>query len=139
MLFRLAADVVVALHFGFIVFVVAGGFLVWRWRRLAWVHLPVAAWGALIEFTGWICPLTPLENSLRARAGEGVYQHGFVEEYLLPVLYPATLTYRMQLLLGAGVLLVNLLVYGWVWRTLRARQADQRSTSAASSVSDEDI
>ncbi len=139
MSYALLADLVVVAHLLFVVFALGGGLLVLRWPWLALAHLPAAAWAVLVEFKGWICPLTPLENSLRARAGEGVYQHGFVEEYLLPVLYPATLTYRMQLLLGAGVLLVNLLVYGWVWRTLRARQADQRSTSAASSVSDEDI
>ncbi|MDH3495612.1 MAG: DUF2784 domain-containing protein [Gemmatimonadota bacterium] len=112
MLYRFAADVVVALHFAFIAFVVAGGFLVWRWRRVAWVHIPVAAWGALIEFTGWICPLTPLENELRRRAGEAGYAGGFVEHYVIPIIYPAGLTPGLQVVLGVGVLVVNAVAYG---------------------------
>ncbi len=122
MLFRLAADVVVALHFGFIVFVVAGGFLVWRWRRLAWVHLPVAAWGALIEFTGWICPLTPLENALRRRAGEAGYAGGFIEHYVIPIIYPAGLTPRLQIILGIAVLVVNAVAYGVLVARRRRRR-----------------
>ncbi len=122
MLFRLAADVVVALHFGFIVFVVAGGFLVWRWRRLAWVHLPVAAWGALIEFTGWICPLTPLENALRRRAGEAGYAGGFIEHYVIPIIYPAGLTPRLQIILGIAVLVVIAVGYGVLVARRRRRR-----------------
>ena len=86
------ADAVVVLHLAFIVFEVAGGILVLRWRRLAWIHLPAAAWAVLIEFAGWICPLTPLENWLRARVGDATYTTTFVERYLIPVMYPSGLT-----------------------------------------------
>lgn len=108
------ADLVVLLHFLFILFVLLGGLLVLRRPRLAWLHLPAVAWGALIEFVGWICPLTPLENALRRSAGEAGYTQGFIAEYLLPVIYPAGLTRDMQWLLGAVVLLVNLAVYALV-------------------------
>src|SRR5512146_3503694 len=89
MTFRVLADAVVAVHLAFVAFVLLGGLLAIRWPRLAWVHLPCAAYGAAIEIGGWICPLTPLENVLRHRAGEAGYTGGFVEHYLLPVLYPA--------------------------------------------------
>src|ERR687896_2492334 len=102
------ADLVVVLHFLFVVFVVFGGLLVLRWPRLAYVHLPVAAYGALIELVGWICPLTPLEKRLRERAGLEGYEGGFVEHYILPVLYPAGLSRDVQLVLGALVIAINL-------------------------------
>ncbi len=110
----LAADLVVLLHFAFILFVVLGGFLALKWRRLAWVHVPAALWGALIEFSGWICPLTPLENWLRQSGGSQGYASGFTEHYLLPLIYPAELTRELQLVLGLGVLVLNGLVYA-VW------------------------
>lgn len=112
MFHKMAADIVVLVHFLFILFVVLGGFLVLRRPRMACIHLPVAAWGALIEFTGWICPLTPLENRLRMAAGESGYTGSFIGEYLLPVIYPPGLTPRVQLLLGSGVLAINLVLYG---------------------------
>ena len=115
--YRFLADLVVGLHFLFVVFVVIGGLLVLRWRGLAWLHVPAALWGMLIEFGGWICPLTPLEKTLRARAGSAGYEGGFIEHYLIPVLYPGALTREMQLGLGAAVLVVNVLVY---WRVLRS-------------------
>ena len=118
---RLLADVLVGLHFGFVVFVVAGGFLAWRWPRTAWVHVPVALWGALIEFMGWICPLTPLENDLRRAAGEAGYAGGFIEHYVIPVVYPAGLTREIQLALGVAVVVMNAVAYGGlVW--LRKRR-----------------
>lgn len=110
--YRHLADAVVILHFAFVLFVVLGGLLVLRWPRLAWLHLPAAAWGALIELGGWICPLTPLENRFRHRAGESGYAGGFVEHYVLPVLYPPELTRGVQIALGLAVLGVNLAVYG---------------------------
>lgn len=116
MLYRFLADLVVVLHLAFVLFVVAGGLLVWRWPRLAWLHVPAAAWGALIEFAGWICPLTPLENRLRRLGGEAGYAGGFVEEYLLAVLYPSGLTRTHQLVLGALVLALNLAIYGLLLR-----------------------
>lgn len=114
MLAALAADLVVLLHFGFILAVLFGGLLVLRWRKLFWLHLPIAFWGALIEFSGWICPLTPLENRLRHLAGEKGYGSGFIEEYLLPIIYPAELTRQLQLMLGVGVVLINLLIYALI-------------------------
>jgi len=134
----LLADLVVVAHLLFVMFAVAGGLLVLRWRWLAWLHLPAAAWAMLVELNGWICPLTPLENSLRRRAGEAVYQQGFVEQYLLPLLYPPALTHQTQLILGSGVLVINLVIYALVWRVRRARQPVARSTSSARSVSDEE-
>lgn len=125
MLAGLAADLVVALHFAFILFVVAGGLLVLRWPRLAWVHLPVVAWGAGIELIGWVCPLTPLENALRRAAGQAGYAGGFIDHYLSPLIYPAGLTREHQLALGLFVTIVNLVIYGMV--ALRRRRLRQRS------------
>ncbi len=116
MIYRLLADGLVLIHLAFVVFVVAGGLLV-LWRpSLRWVHLPAAAWGALIEFTGWICPLTPWEVALRQKAGETGYTGGFVEHYLLPVLYPEGLTLGVQIMLGFLVIGVNAVIYAFVWR-----------------------
>jgi Protein of Unknown function (DUF2784) len=115
----MAADLVVVLHFLFVLFVVFGGLLVLRWPRIAFVHLPVALYGALIELVGWICPLTPLEKYLRERAGMAGYEGGFVEHYILPVLYPAGLTRGVQLVLAAVVVGVNLVIYGIILRRFR--------------------
>jgi hypothetical protein len=122
------ADLVVIVHAAFVAFVVIGGLLVLRWPRLAWVHIPAAVWGALIEFAGWICPLTPLENSLRARAGEAGYAGGFVEHYILPVLYPAGLTRTTQYVLGTIVLVINIIVYTILLRRRWRRPTDARPT-----------
>jgi len=113
------AEVVVGLHVGFVLFVLLGGLLVLRWPRMAWLHLPAAVWGALIEFAGWVCPLTPLENRLRRAGGTAEYAGGFVEHYLLPVLYPAGLTRGVQYVLGACVVVLNAGVYWWVFRRVR--------------------
>jgi hypothetical protein len=110
------ADALVLLHFGFVLFVAAGALLVLRWPRLAVVHIPAAIWGAWIEFTGGICPLTPLEKSLRAQAGEASYAGDFVGHYILPVLYPAGLGRSIQLVLGTMVVLTNLVIYGVMLR-----------------------
>jgi hypothetical protein len=115
LVFRLLADLVVLLHLGFVVFVVLGGFAVLRWPSLRWAHVPAALWGIWIELSGRICPLTPLENMLRVRAGQPAYTGDFVGRYLLPVLYPAGLTRRVQLVLAAVVVGVNLGVYWWAW------------------------
>jgi hypothetical protein len=96
--------------------VVLGGLLVLRWPWLAYIHIPVAIYGALIEFVGWICPLTPLEQMLRIKAGESGYQGGFIEHYILPLLYPSALTRNLQLLLGMLVLALNLAIYTYVLR-----------------------
>ena len=117
-LYRLLANAVVAFHGLFILFVVLGGFLAWRRRWVAAVHIPCALWGILIEYRGGICPLTPLENSLRARAGQQGYAGGFVEHYVLPVIYPKGLTAGVQVALGTLVLTVNLLAYSLLIRRL---------------------
>src|SRR5687767_15318986 len=119
MVFRGLADLVLLVHLLFVVFVVVGGLLVLRWPRLAWVHVPVALYGALIEFAGFICPLTPLENWLRRLGGEAGYEGGFVEHYVTAALYPAGLTRELQLGLGVGVLVLNAVVYGLVVRRRR--------------------
>lgn len=131
MAYHILADLVVGLHALFVAFVLVGGLLVLRWSWVAVLHLPAAIWGALIEFKGWICPLTPLENSLRAAAGEAGYQGGFIEHYLLPVLYPAGLTREVQLVLGSVVIAVNLVVYGLLLARRRqvSRAADERRNS----------
>jgi hypothetical protein len=119
---RALATGVLVLHLAFVLFVVLGGILAVRWPRVAWVHLPAAGWGAWVEFAGWLCPLTPLENALRRQAGLARYESGFVEQYLLPILYPAALTRELQWGLGASVLLVNVVIYAWALR-VRARRS----------------
>jgi hypothetical protein len=121
MIDRLAADAVVLVHLAFIVFVVAGGVLVLRRPRLAWVHLPAVAWAAYAELTATLCPLTPLENALRRRAGEGGYHGGFVEHYLIPVIYPAGLTPVHQRWIGVTVVALNLAFYLAAWACARRR------------------
>jgi hypothetical protein len=115
----LLADLVVGLHLAFVLFVVLGGLLALRWPRVAWLHLPAVVWGALIEWRGWICPLTPLELALRRRAGDAGYQGGFLEHYLVPVLYPPGLTREIQLGLAVGVVILNAVVYTAVLRRRR--------------------
>ncbi len=108
------ASSIVALHLVFVVFVVLGGLLVLHRRWWAWLHIPAAVWAVLVEWNGWICPLTPLENAFRYRAGKATYGTDFVERYLLPLLYPDTLSRRHQVWLGTAVLLLNLAVYAWI-------------------------
>ena len=109
--FHFWADMVVFLHATFVFFVLFGGVAVLRWRRLAWLHLPAALWGAMIELGGWICPLTYLENYLRRMAGGGGYGVTFIERYLEPILYPLGLTRHTQLVFGLSALLLNLAIY----------------------------
>ena len=116
MSFRVLADLMVLLHGAFIAFVVFGGWLAWRWRWVAWVHVPCAAWGAMVEVAGWVCPLTPLENAFRARAGQAGYRGGFIEHYVVPAIYPAGLTRAQQMVLGAVVLAINVVAYGLLIR-----------------------
>ena len=119
MLYRLLADVTVVAHLAFVLFVVGGGLLVLRWPRLVWLHVPAAIWGAFIEFAGWMCPLTPLENWLRQRGGEQGYDVSFVEHYLIPLLYPEALSREMQWLLGGLVVVINAGVYALIVRRRR--------------------
>ena len=119
---RLLADALVAAHLAFIVFVLAGGLLVLRRRGWAVLHLPAVAWGAFAEISGTLCPLTPLENSLRLRAGDAGYAGGFIEHYVIPLIYPEALTARTQVVLGLTVLAVNGVVYALAWRRWRQRK-----------------
>jgi len=111
---NLIADIVVLVHFSFILFVVLGGFLVLKWKWIAWLHIPCALWGILIEFFGWICPLTPLENRLRSLAFRSGYAEGFIDHYIMPIVYPQGLTRGIQLALGIGVVTINLCIYGLI-------------------------
>ena len=119
MLFRLGADLVLMLHLSFVLFVLLGGFLLIRWPRLVWLHLPAVAWGAFVEFSGLICPLTPLENWLRTQAGEATYRGDFIVRYLSAILYPEALTHELQVAFGTAVIVVNMAIYGWLWRNYR--------------------
>jgi hypothetical protein len=121
MLYSALANAVLVLHAAFVVFVLFGGLLSLRWRRLPWLHLPSVLWVILIELNGWICPLTPLENRLREAAGAQGYSGGFIEHYLLPLVYPPGLTPGLQALFAAVVTGVNIAVYGLLWRTRRQR------------------
>jgi hypothetical protein len=125
MIFRIAADLVLGLHFAFIAFVVVGGLLILRYRWIAFVHVPAAFWGAFVEISGRICPLTTWENSLRRSAGESGYADSFVEHYLLPVIYPPGLTRSAQFWIASAVIVVNIVIYGWLlyrWRKSRTME-----------------
>jgi hypothetical protein len=117
---RLAADAVLLLHLGFILFALLGGLLALRWRWLPLVHLPAAGWGFFVELSGRVCPLTYLENHFRLQAGEAGYTESFVEHYLLGLFYPDGLTRQLQWLLAALVLVVNAAIYAWLWQRRRA-------------------
>src|SRR5688572_21072015 len=116
MIYRALADLVLLLHIAFVLFAALGAVLVFKWRRVAWFHIPAALWAALIEFTGWVCPLTPLENWLRRQGGEAGYQTGFIERYLLPLVYPAPFSRSLHVVLGLLVMVVNLVIYWRIWR-----------------------
>jgi hypothetical protein len=117
--YNLLADVVVLIHLAFVLFAVLGALLIIRWRKVLWLHLPAAVWAAWIEFSGKICPLTPLENWLRMQGGGSGYAGGFVGHYLMPILYPSGLTPKVQFILGGVVIGVNLIIYGYVFFTRR--------------------
>ncbi|HQS58280.1 MAG: hypothetical protein B7Y56_04945 [Gallionellales bacterium 35-53-114] len=118
-MYSLLSDFVLLVHFAFIVFVLGGGMLLLRWPRFVWLHFPAVVWAVFIEVSGWVCPLTPLENYFRALAGGNVYHTGFVERYLLPLIYPAGLTPAIQMLLAAVVIVLNIIIYLLVVRRHR--------------------
>jgi hypothetical protein len=126
LLYRLLADATVIVHLAFILFVVFGGLLALRWRRVVWLHVPAALWGAVVEFTGRICPLTPLENRFRLASGAPTYSRSFIEHYLVPFIYPADLTREAQIALGLMVVALNAAVYGLLWGLLWRRRAGAR-------------
>lgn len=117
MWYSLLADLIVVLHFSFVLFVLFGGLLTVKWPHVMWVHGPALAWGSLVEFTGLVCPLTPLENRLRMMGGESGYHGDFLSRWLLPVLYPDFLTPGIQIALGCLLLALNVTIYAWIWRT----------------------
>jgi hypothetical protein len=119
MTYRLFADLIVVAHVAFVLFVLFGGLLALRWRGMALIHIPCAVWGVLIEARGWICPLTPLENHLRRLAGEAGYSGGFIEHYVMPLLYPAGLNRTIQWIMALTVIVLNLAVYALVWSRWR--------------------
>ena len=123
MTYRWVADALAIVHFGFVLFVAFGALLVVKWPRVAWAHIPAAIWGAAIELGGWICPLTPLENRLRLLGGEAGYGGGFVENYLLALLYPEALTRGAQILLGVMVSIINLTAYALIARRRLRRES----------------
>jgi uncharacterized protein DUF2784 len=127
MLYAILADLVLLIHLSFVLFVVGGGLLVLKQPQVAWLHMPAVVWGALIEFKGWICPLTPLENRLLMQSGTSAYEGDFIGRYVLPILYPAGLTRQMQLALGLLVVFINAGAYGWL--VIRTRRLQSRQIS----------
>lgn len=128
MFYRLAADLVLLTHFAFIILVVAGGLAVFRYPWFAWIHVPVASWGAFVEVTGRICPLTTLENFLRIHAGQEGYANSFVEQYVFPVIYPAGLTRQVQFVLAGLVVAVNAIIYATIMLRRRAARQNENRT-----------
>ncbi|TDY03892.1 DUF2784 domain-containing protein [Thiohalophilus thiocyanatoxydans] len=120
-LYLLLAELTVLLHFLFVVFVAVGALLLLRWPKLIWLHLPALFWGIYIQFSGGYCPLTPLEKTFRQLAGLRLYEGGFINHYLIPIIYPPGLTYEMQILIGIGLIILNVLIYSlFVFRQRRA-------------------
>ena len=128
MFYRIAADMVLMTHFAFILLVVAGALAVFRYPWFVWIHVPAASWGAFVELTGRICPLTTLENFLRIHAGQEGYANSFVEQYILPVIYPVGLTRQAQLLLAGLVVAVNAIIYATILLRKRAAPQNQNRT-----------
>jgi len=125
MIYLILTEAVLAVHLAFVLFVVIGGVGIFYRRSVAWIHVPAVIWAALIEFAGWICPLTPLENLLRTRGGLSGYETGFIEHYVMPVLYPAALTRHLQIILGLLVLGINLLIYGIVFFSFYSKNKEK--------------
>ncbi|MGR5324468.1 DUF2784 domain-containing protein [Vibrio sp. DNB22_17_1] len=122
MIYRMLADLVVILHLLFIIFALIGGVLV-RWRSyMLFIHIPAALWVTVISFKGWICPLTPLENQLRQTAGDEGYPGGFVEHYIIPIIYPVELRFDVQVLLGIAALGINIVIYALVYYRYKLNQ-----------------
>ena len=127
MFYRLAADLVLVTHLAFILLVIGGAVLVFRYPKFVWIHIPVAVWGAFVEVTGRICPLTTLENHLRISAGQEGYASSFVEQYIVPVIYPAGLTRNIQFWLAGLVIAINVILYTWIWLGKPSKRRDKNS------------
>ena len=119
MVYKALANGVLVIHLGFILFVLFGGLICFWRRRIIVLHIPAVIWGALIEFSGWICPLTPLENEFLIKAGEGGYSDGFIEKYLISLIYIDGLTRELQIVFGSIVLVLNVIIYGWIFKNWR--------------------
>ncbi len=115
MIHSTVADLLVLIHLAFIIFVIFGGILIFKWRWIIYLHIPAVIWAALIEFKGWICPLTPWENQLRQAGGEAGYTGGFIEHYIIPIIYPDKLTLETQIIFGIFVIVINVIIYSWVF------------------------
>jgi len=126
MIYRLLADSIVLIHLAFVIFAVFGGLLYIWWRKIIWLHVPSVLWSGLVETVGWICPLTPLENRFRIQSGAAGYSGGFIEHYIIPLLYPAGLTRDIQIILGVLVILVNVLIYGFVFKRYKLKPRKNR-------------
>ena len=124
MIYSLVADLVMLLHFGFIIFAVLGALLLVRWPRLIWLHLPSATWAIAIEFYGGVCPLTPLENQLLNLASETAYSESFIGHYIGALIYPGEITTTVKIMLGLAVLVINIALYSWIIK----RRRQSRST-----------
>lgn len=123
MLYRYLADSIVVAHLLFVVYAIFGGLLVLKWKYSVFLHIPALLWATVVEANGWICPLTPLENRLRLAAGEGGYAGGFVDNYVLPVLYPENLSRPDQVVLAILLVTINIIIYALVGLSIRKRRA----------------
>jgi hypothetical protein len=117
--YRILADIIVLIHLLFIIFVVSGGLLGFYKKWTVWVHIPAAVWGALVELTGWFCPLTPLENRFRISGGAVGYEGSFVEQYIIPLIYPENLTRNTQIAMGISVIVINAVIYFFLIKRYR--------------------
>ena len=127
MIYSFLADLLVVFHLVFILYVIAGALLIFTWPKTLWIHLPSCFWGMTVEFTGWICPLTPWEIQLRRLAGEEGFSRSFIEQYLIPMIYPSGLNREIQMLMGSIVLIVNLSLYTLILIKRRKRKTPENS------------
>ena len=127
MIYSFLADLLVVFHMVFILYVMAGALLIFKWPKTLWLHLPSCFWGMTVEFTGWICPLTPWEIQLRILAGEEGYTGSFIKQYLIPIIYPSGLTREVQMVLGGTILIVNLSLYTLILMKRRKRKTPENS------------
>ncbi|MBN2521871.1 MAG: DUF2784 domain-containing protein [Bacteroidales bacterium] len=114
MVYNFLSNLVVFLHLLFILFVCLGAFLVIKWPRIVWIHIPFALWGIVVEYFNMLCPLTPLENYFRKMSGGNTYETDFIERYIVPLIYPETLTRNLQFVLGSIVIVLNFAIYGFI-------------------------
>jgi hypothetical protein len=119
MFFIILARITFLVHFAFILFVPLGGLLAVKWKHCPWLHVPSAVYGALLSFFGWICPLTPLESWLLEKGGRTGYHCGFIEHYIVPIIYPEGLTRNLGITLGVAAVVINLIIYTWLMRKSR--------------------